>query len=98
MDLGLGVEDETMETPSRATSEVCQGDVFWISPEALRPSVPGVAHPHVVIQSDVLNWSRIPTTVVCGISSNLRMSSEAGNVILDDGEANLPSGCPDVET
>jgi mRNA interferase MazF len=69
---------------------VRQGDVFWISTESLRPSVQGVPHPHVVIQSDVLNESRIPTTVVCGLSSNLRLANEAGNVLLEAGEANLP--------
>lgn len=71
-------------------STVCQGDVFWISAESLRPAVQGVPHPHVVIQSDVLNKSRIPTTVVCGLSSNLRLANEAGNVPLEAGEANLP--------
>jgi mRNA interferase MazF len=71
-------------------SEVCQGDVFWISAESLRPSVQGVPHPHVVIQADVLNKSRIPTTVVCGLSSNLRRANEAGNVLLEVGESNLP--------
>jgi len=69
---------------------VCQGDVFWISAESLRPAVQGVPHPHVVIQSNVLNSTRIPTTVVCGLSSNLRMANEPGNVLLEVGEANLP--------
>jgi mRNA interferase MazF len=68
---------------------VRQGDVFWIAAELLRPSVSGVPHPHVVIQSDLLNSSRIPTTVVCGLSSNLRLASEPGNVLLDAGEGQL---------
>lgn len=71
-------------------SAVYQGDVFWISARLLRPSVEGVPHPHVVIQSDVLNESRIPTTIVCGLSSNLTMANEPGNVLLEAGEANLP--------
>jgi len=70
-------------------SVVCQGDVLWISAESLRPSVQGVPHPHVVIQSNVLNSSRIPTTVVCGLSSNLRLANDPGNVLLEAGEANL---------
>jgi len=67
-----------------------RGDVFWIPAEALRPSVPGVSHPHVVIQDDVLNQSRIPTTVVCALSTNLERAAEPGNVLLEAGEANLP--------
>lgn len=37
--------------------------------EDLRPSVEGVPHPHLIIQDALLNKSRIPTTVVCGLSS-----------------------------
>src|SRR5512147_2466318 len=71
-------------------SSIRQGDVFWIAAESLRPSVDGVPHPHVVIQSDVLNESRIPTTVVCGLTTNLRIANEPGNVLIEAGEANLP--------
>jgi mRNA interferase MazF len=67
-----------------------QGDVFWIAAGVLRPSVPGVSHPHVVIQDDLLNQSRIPTTVVCAITSNLKRAEEPGNLVLERGEANLP--------
>jgi mRNA interferase MazF len=67
-----------------------QGDVFWIAAESLRPFVPAVPHPHVVIQTDVLNDSRIPTTVVCALTSNLNKAAEPGNVLLTAGEANLP--------
>lgn len=69
---------------------VCRGDIYWIAAEALRPSVPGAEHPHVVVQDDVLNTSRVPTVVVCGISSRLQRASEPGNVLLDEGEGDLP--------
>lgn len=69
--------------------EIKQGDVFWIEADALRPSVPGATHPHVVIQTDLLNQSRIPTTVVCALTSNLKKAEEPGNVLLDEGEAGL---------
>lgn len=49
----------------------------------------GVAHPHVVIQDDVLNQSRIPTTVVCGLSTNQKRAHEPGNVLLDPDEGGL---------
>ncbi len=70
--------------------KIAQGDVYWIAADALRPSVQGVPHPHVVIQSDLLNRSRIPNTVVCGLSSNLKLVSEPGNVLIEAKEANLP--------
>lgn len=67
-----------------------QGDVFWVRAEVLRPCVPGPAHPHVVIQADELNQSRIDTVVVCALTSNMKRANEFGNVVLDVGEANLP--------
>ncbi len=66
-----------------------RGDVFWIAPHGERGAVPGVAHPHVVLQEDVLNHSRITTVVVVALTSNLGRASEPGNVLLDVGEAGL---------
>lgn len=68
---------------------VHRGGVYWIAAEALRPPLPGHRHPHVVVQAEVLNQSRIPTVVVCALTSNLERASEPGNVLLAVGEANL---------
>ena len=70
--------------------EIHQGDVYWIEAERLRPGVPGAPHPHVVSQEDVLNRSRIPTVVVCALTTNPKRAHEPGNVLLDAGEAGLP--------
>ena len=53
-------------------------------------SEPGYRHPHVVIQNNVFNRSRINTVVVCALTSNLRRATAPGNVLLELGEANLP--------
>ena len=71
------------------TGVVNRGDVFWVGPDASKGSVPGSAHPHVVVQDDVFNHSRIGTVVVCALSSNLNRASEPGNVLLQSGEAGL---------
>jgi mRNA interferase MazF len=65
--------------------------VFWIArdDEAHAP-VPGHPHPHVVVQVDLFNHSRLATMVVCALTSNLRRSSWPGNVLLEAGEGNLP--------
>ena len=47
-------------------------------------------HPHVVIQNNVFNRSRIRTVVVCALTSNLKWASAPGNILLEPGEANLP--------
>lgn len=67
-----------------------QGDVFWIEFDDPTGSSPGYKHPHVVIQNNVFNLSRINTTVVCALTSNLKRANAPGNVLLDAGEAHLP--------
>lgn len=67
-----------------------QGDVFWVDLGELSGSEPGYRHPHMVIQNNVFNRSRISTVVMCALTSNLRRARAPGNVVLEKGEANLP--------
>ena len=67
-----------------------RGDVFWIGSDDSRGPVPAYSHPHVVVQDDVFNHSRITTVVVCALTSNLHRANEPGNVLLEVGEGNLP--------
>ncbi len=67
-----------------------QGDVFWVDLEEPEGSEPGYRHPHVVIQNNLFNQSRIRTVVVCALTSNLKRASAPGNILLEIGEANLP--------
>ena len=67
-----------------------QGDVFWIDRGEPRGSAPGYRHPHVVVQNKLFNQSRINTSVVCAITSNLARAAAPGNVLLRKGEAGLP--------
>jgi mRNA interferase MazF len=69
-----------------------QGDVFWIDFDEPIGSEPGYRHPHVVIQNNLFNRSRINTVVVCALTSNLKRAAAPGNVLLKKGEANLPKG------
>lgn len=66
-----------------------QGDVYWIDLGEPKGSEPGYRHPHVVVQNNVFNLSRINTVVVCALTSNLKRSEIPGNVLLKKGEANL---------
>jgi len=67
-----------------------QGDIFWIDFDDPTGSEPGYRHPHVVIQNNLFNRSRINTVVVCSLTSNLQRASAPGNVLLKPREANLP--------
>jgi mRNA interferase MazF len=67
-----------------------QGDIFWIDLKEPSGSEPGYRHPHIVIQNNLFNRSRINTVVVCPLTSNLKRATAPGNVLLNKGEANLP--------
>ena len=65
---------------------ISRGDIYWMTSDGSS----GVAHPHVVVQDDVFNHSRVETVVVCATTSNLHRATEPGNVLLDAGEGGLP--------
>ena len=67
-----------------------QGDIYWVDLGEPKESEPGYRHPHIVIQNNVFNASKINTVVGCAITSNLRRSLSPGNVVLKRGEANMP--------
>ncbi len=67
-----------------------QGDIYWIPLEEPDGSEPDYIHPHVVVQDDIFNHSRIHTVIVCALTTNIKRASLPGNVLLEAGEANLP--------
>ncbi|RME74101.1 MAG: type II toxin-antitoxin system PemK/MazF family toxin [Chloroflexi bacterium] len=67
-----------------------QGDIFWVDLGDPAGSEPAYRHPHIVIQNNLFNRSRINTVVVCALTSNLKRAMAPGNVLLEAGEANLP--------
>ena len=83
------MDRNTAAQPGTGPATINRGDLFWIEPDESRGSIPGSPHPHVVIQDDVFNRSRISTVVVCALTSNLKRANEPGNVLLEVGEGNL---------
>jgi mRNA interferase MazF len=67
-----------------------QGDLFWVDQGEPSGSAPGYLRPYVVVQNDLYNQSRIQTLVLCALTSNLLRSRLPGNILLDEGEGNLP--------
>jgi mRNA interferase MazF len=66
-----------------------QGDIYWVQLDAPDGLEAGIPHPHVVLQENVFNHSRIPTVVTCALTSNLKRLNMPGNVLLEAGEASL---------
>ena len=61
-----------------------QGDIWWcdLGENDVRPIV--------VVQNDVANISRLHTTIVCALTTNLDRARAPGNVFLESGEGDLP--------
>lgn len=69
---------------------VTQGDVCWASLADPTGSGPGFRRPLVVVQGDAFNASRLATTVVVPLTSNLRWAAAPGNVLLVAERTGLP--------
>ena len=83
------MDRNTEPHPGTGPATITRGDLFWIEADESRGSIPGSPHPHVVIQDDVFNRSRISTVIVCALTSNLKRATEPGNILLEVGEGNL---------
>lgn len=68
---------------------VSQGDIYWIELDEPEGSEPGYKHPHVIVQNNLFNCSKIKTVLVCPLTSNLKRASAPGNVRLDKKESGL---------
>ncbi len=66
-----------------------QGDVYWVDGVGVSLTELGGRRPVIVTQGNRLNESRIRTVIVSTLTSNLERANDIGNVLLDDGEANL---------
>lgn len=69
---------------------ITQGDIFWVETLQSYGSAPSFRRPYVVVQNNMFNASIINTVVVCALTSNLKRAKAPGNVLLNQGEANLP--------
>lgn len=69
---------------------ISQGDVCWASLDDPIGSSPGFRRPVAVVQGDSFNASRIATTLVIPLTSNLRLGAAPGNVVLGAERTGLP--------
>ncbi len=69
---------------------VNQGDIYWVELDEPSGSEPGYSHPHVIVQNNIFNASKINTVIVCALTSNLRRAQAPGNVLIEQNEGNLP--------
>ena len=70
-----------------------KGSVYWVDFSPGKGSGPSGKRPGLVIQSDVLNDTKISTVIMLAITSTLKFGELPGNVVLNKGEANLSRRC-----
>lgn len=63
-----------------------RGEIWWATLPASVGSGPGGRRPVLVIQADRFTHSQIKTVIVIIITSNLKLASAPGNIL-------LPAGC-----
>jgi mRNA interferase MazF len=69
--------------------EIGRGEIWWADLAEPRRSEPGYRRPVLVIQADSFNQSRIQTTIVAAITTNLNLADAPGNVLLPARSAGL---------
>lgn len=69
---------------------ISQGDVCWASLDEPAGSAPGLRRPVTIVQGDAFNASRLATTIVVPLTSNLRLAAAPGNVVLAARRTGLP--------
>lgn len=79
-------------TPSTEITNtvIKKGSIYWVNITGGSSSGKQEYRPYLVIQNDVLNESRINTTVVVAITSIPAFGKLPGNVIIEEGVANMP--------
>jgi len=67
-----------------------RGDIWWASLIQPSGSEPGYRKPVLVVQSNDFNVSQIKTIIVVVITSNLKLATAPGNVLLKKKQTGLP--------
>jgi len=60
-----------------------QGEIYWVELDEPTGSEPGYSHPHIVVQNNVFNASKINTVIVCALTSNIKRAQAPGRQILE---------------
>ncbi len=67
-----------------------RGEIWWVDLGLPFGSEPAFKRPVVIIQDDAFNNSKISTTIVLSITTNIDLAEAPGNVFLSKKETKLP--------
>jgi mRNA interferase MazF len=66
-----------------------RGELWWVDYGIPFGSEPGYRRPVIILQNDIFNNSKINTTVVIPISTNLLLADVPGNIFISKKESKL---------
>jgi mRNA interferase MazF len=66
-----------------------RGELWWVDYGIPNESEPGYRRPAIIIQNDFFNNSKINTTVVIPLSTNLLLADVPGNILISKKESKL---------
>jgi len=66
-----------------------RGEIWWVDYGVPFGSEPGYRRPGIIIQSDFFNDSKINTTVVIPLSTNILLADVPGNIFISKGKSKL---------
>ena len=67
-----------------------RGEIWWADLPEPTGAAPGYRRPVLLVQANAFTESRIATVIVVVITSNLRIATAPGNILLRAGESGLP--------
>lgn len=67
-----------------------RGEIWWVDFGVPKGSEAGYRHPAIIVQNDNFNASRIYTTVVVPLSSNVDLAEHKDNLFLPKEKTGLP--------
>ena len=73
-----------------ASATISRGEVWWADLPDPTGAGPGYRRPVLVVQADAFNRSAIATVIIVVLTSDLRLGSAPGNVVIARGTAGLP--------
>lgn len=67
-----------------------RGEIWWADLPEPVGAAPGYRRPVLILQADSFTTSRIATVVIVVLSTNLRLATAPGNVVISARESGLP--------
>ena len=66
-----------------------RGELWWVDLGMPYGSEPGFRRPVLILQNDIFNKSKINTTIVIPLTTNMLFADAPGNIFINKDESNL---------